>query len=157
MQTAGHPCLMIALSEHFLELMSGDFETWLRLSHGDGPHVHMNFFSYYDTIHLNISKFAMSFRNVNIFETGRPASDLDLSFLVKTAVIAKHMTEYFLMLFALETPDVSPLTLSLTPAANRPTSPPAEKRNVPTQQQVTQPPPKNKKPKRKNGWRLNHL
>ena len=150
MQTAGHPCLMIALTEHFLELMNGDFETWLRLSHGGGDHVHMTLFSYYDTIHLNISKFATSFRNVNIFETGRPASELDLSFLTKAAVIAKHMTEYFLRLFALETPDVSPLTLSLTPAANRPTSPPAEKRNGPIQQQ-TQPPATNKKPKRRNG------
>ena len=111
----------------------------------------MTLFSYYDTIHLNISKFATSFRNVNIFETGRPALDLDLSFLKKAAVIAKHMTEYFLRLFALETPDVSPLTLSLAPAANSPTSPPAEKRNGPVQQQ-TQPPVRNKKPKRgRNG------
>ena len=91
-----------------------------------------------------------------MFETGRPASELDLYFLVKAAVIAKHMTEYFWRLFALETPDVSPLTLSLAPAsgkpvANRPTSPPVEKRNGPIQQGATQPPATNKKPRRRNG------
>ena len=130
MKAAGAPCLIIGLTQHFLNLMSSNFEGWLRQKYGGRRHAQLTLFAYYDYAHLNISKFATNFQNINSFETGRPASELDLTFLIKAAVIIKHITEYFQRLFALELPDTSPLTLLLRPASNKPTSAAIEKQNA---------------------------
>ena len=120
----------MGLTEHFLNLMSGNFERWLRQKHGGRRHAQLTLFAYYDCAHLNIPKFATNFQNANIFETGCPASELYLTFWIKAAVIIKHITEYFQRLFSLELPDTSALTLLLRPASNKPNSAAIEKQNA---------------------------
>jgi hypothetical protein len=68
-------------------------------------------FGYYNSTHLNISKFATNFKNINILESGRPASKLDVTHLKKAATVIKPMTEYFQGLFAMGVPDTSVISI----------------------------------------------
>jgi hypothetical protein len=119
MKAADTPCLINVLTEHFLGLVSGKLSGWLCKSHGGGDNVHLTLYHYYDAARFHVCKFATNFENVNILETGRPSSEMDLTFLTKAAVIIKHMTEHFQRLIALEIPDTTSVILSLAPAAWR--------------------------------------
>ena len=82
-------CLLATLSNYFIQMVGTDFVAWTQLPHGGGPNVHLTLFGYYDSAHLNISKFATNFKNINVLESGRPASELDFTYLKKAATIIK--------------------------------------------------------------------
>ena len=109
--------LLIALSNHFIEMVSLDFMAWTQQPHGNRPNVYLALFGYYDSSHLNISKFATSFKNINVLESGRPASELDFTYLKKAATVIKHMTSYFQGLFTIEVPDTSAISIIPKPPA----------------------------------------
>ena len=92
---------------YFIKLVGADFVSWTQHSHSDGSRVCLTLFDYYNSTHLNMLKFATNFKNINILESGRPASKLDITHLKKLATVIKPMTEYFQGLFAMGVPDTS--------------------------------------------------
>ena len=64
-----------------IKLVGADFISLTQHSHNDGSRSWLTLFGYYNSTHLNISKFATNFKNINILESGRPASKLDITHL----------------------------------------------------------------------------
>ena len=83
METKGSECLIISLSNYFIELVGVDFVAWTQQSHSGGAHIYLMLFGYYNSSHLNICKFATNFKNITVLESGRPASKLDVTYLKK--------------------------------------------------------------------------
>ena len=79
--------------------------------------MHIILFGYCDAAHLNISRFANNFKNTNVLESGRLASELDFTYLKKAATVIMHMATYFQGLFAMGTPDTSVISIIPKPSA----------------------------------------
>ena len=69
-------------------MISGDFTTWMDKT-GGGSYLHWTLFQYFDNCHANIGVFCTDFNNANVFYTGRPARELDVSSLNKAALAFK--------------------------------------------------------------------
>lgn len=114
---AGAPCLHLELNKFFIQLMGSDFQNWERLENGGGTHVHLTLFKYWDAVQLNIAKFATNFENINVMESGRPASELDVTYLKKAVAVTKHAQSYFYGLIACGARDTTALTIAAKPIA----------------------------------------
>ena len=95
--------------------MGSDFHNWERLENGGGTHVHLTLFKYWDAVQLNIAKFATNFENINVMDSGRPASDLDVSYLKKAVAVTKHAHTFFFGLIACGARDTTALTIAVKP------------------------------------------
>ena len=112
---AGTPCLHLELNKFFIHLMGSDFQSWERLENGGSNHVHLTLFKYWDAAQLNIAKFATNFENINVMESGRPASELDVTSLKKAVAVTKHAQSFFYGLIACGARDTTALTIAVKP------------------------------------------
>ena len=46
MNGTGLPCVLISLTNHFMEMLGSGFAAWSRLEYGGGNCVHLTLFSY---------------------------------------------------------------------------------------------------------------
>ena len=69
-------------------IINGDFTTWMDKT-GGGSYLHWILFMYETNRHKNIGVFCTDFNNANAFYTGRPASKLDYSALIRVALVFK--------------------------------------------------------------------
>lgn len=115
MEDVGAPCLHLQLNKFFIQLMGAEFQNWERLENGGGDHIHLTLFKYWDAAQLNLSKFATNFQNINVMESGRPASELDVSSLKKAVAVTKHAKNFFYGLIACGARDTTALTIAVKP------------------------------------------
>ena len=62
-----------------------------------------------------MAKFATNFENINVMESGRPASDLNVSYLKKAVTVTKHAYSFFYGLIACGARDTTALTIAARP------------------------------------------
>ena len=104
MKQNGNNCMMISLAQAFINLIDGDFKAWLNVT-GGGKWVHYVLFQFWDTCHSLISQFSTDYMNVNVYESGRDASELDISALKKAAIVFKSCNLHYQTLIALNKAD----------------------------------------------------
>ena len=106
MKQDGNNCMIISLAQAFINMIDGDFKSWLSVT-GGGKWVHYVLFQFWDTCHTLISQFATDYMNVHTYESGDDASKLDISALKKAALVFKRCNDYYQTLMALGKPDDS--------------------------------------------------
>jgi hypothetical protein len=104
MEANGSPHLLRDLAMNFILMINGDFTTWMDKT-GGGSYLHWTLFQYFDNCHANIGVFCTDFNNANVFYTGRPASELDVSSLNKVALAFKAAKSHFDQCMALNRVD----------------------------------------------------
>ena len=104
MKANGSPHLLRDLAMNFIMMINGDFTTWMDKT-GGGSYLHWTLFQYFDNCHANIGVFCTDFNNANVFYSGRPASELDVSSLNKVALAFKAAKSHFDQCMALNRVD----------------------------------------------------
>ena len=93
MEAAGTPCMLISLTKFFVSFMDLESDTLMCSDVGGGDHVHLTLFRFYDKASLYLAKYATNVENQNVVESARPASDLDLTYAKKAALVTKNICE----------------------------------------------------------------
>ena len=104
MKQNGNNCMILSLAQAFINMIDGDFKSWLSVT-GGGKWVHYVLFQFWDSCHSLISQFATDYMNVHVYESGDDPSKLDISALKKAALVFKSCNQHYLTLMALNKPD----------------------------------------------------
>jgi len=81
-----------------------DFTSWMTLTGGSNGKVHWVLYSYLESFWVHLCSFATDYGNVNVADTARPETELDLAKLQKAVTSIHLMKKYFVNLFATNAP-----------------------------------------------------